>query len=1672
MSAVQEAASLFGGPESTNDDPFASTLANTTDADTTPSAGSDPFAGQDQHSTSDLFGSSNGQDYGAYQEVGHDPSVANGTYTQSTYGNYAPGASYGTYDPSATTASTNGYNAYGGHAQGYGATGYQEGYSAYEPRQQESAAYGSYYNPSQYAPSQQTTLRSYELPATHSSTASSSSAYAPSTHVQTSSAYDPYAPAQPAANAMNVYDPYKPTQQLTTHPPAHPAEHTVPTTSSATAYGTYAPEVKSTSAALTPDVPPPLPSATAYRPKVSNAYDPPLPPPKPSRRVNTWQAQTSPQPQVPYGQPPQPVLSPPPPPRSAASLRQYTSPPPLDPYSHPVESLYGAGQSLQPGQTLSPTPLGQYDTHSANVPPNSHAPNSRWPSEPATGVQEYMRPSSHEQSVVSHPPNGGNAAEAYSAATVSDDQAAHDDWPFGDGEADPEASSGFKPHEPFAENPPPQGPAATTSRPNSVSPPPPARPASLSPPPPSQSPPHMIQASNGAPKHANGGPYGPPSRTQSPIRAKSPGSASIRSFTSAGMEVSNKSLNGLGSPSTQSQEKPAGPPPRSIYDPPIAAAVPRTQSPSAVSVKSLTSSYDPYAPVKAVEDPYASRDRSMSNASLLSTSSSARDPYAPSLHAHSRQHSVDESSYGLSFQGIPPAHSTSSLGSSQDIYGSQTLSVATRAPYAPSPSLLGTNDPLGRTSARVPVVSFGFGGRLVTVFHGSSLNTGFDVALSSRPNTDVHLRTLRDVIPESALEESSATFPGPLFSDPGTPTNSLIGTGAAAQMKAKKARVIKYLDDRSEELSQSIGFIQQSNVDSKRVEAKITLLKLLKVMVENDGKLSGSPQIDAAVRAALVPHISSTDIPTDGLKTAVSIGFPPLGSESHPSVNGLVGSAFGVPVADSNDSTISVHTLRSSHLDRLQELLVRGERRAAFQYAADEKLWAHAMVIASSIDKEAWKEVVSEFVRTELASPEAVRNALSPGAPAKPATSNGREPLRVAYSLFAGQGAASVQEFLPPKLLVNNVHTLQPPPPATLSVTPLTPSFPQPQAGVPIPEEVLSKWAETVAMLISSPLSTETSAALTALGDQLAANDWIDAAHACYLLSPLTSPFGGIGTPACRVHLFGTNPTSVPNFWKDSHAIALSEIVEFAQSLSPSVKGQEPFTGIPHLQAYRLVRAMALSELGHDQLANRYCEAISQSINRPSPYIHAIMVAQLKGLADRLVAAPHIDKSGSWIPTKMTKPSLDKLGNWLENRLTNFIAGDADSPIVEEKPGKDKPFSGPFAHYSTISTTPSTIPSPQRSVTDLTEIPPTPPYRTGSAMAYRSSAGNNVPINRASSAMDYIRRKPSPVPRVSSAGATAFPSPASFQPPSRSHLSVNGMSSTQEEGSLETPSGPQVSSWWGSDVTTPTATSFTTQQADTTAPASTDGFISLMDDPALSVTASPGPSALSRTVSQATTDLDDEEDDLGLGNSSRRAKTEKSESEEASASKPQEAAKPDPPKPAEQATENKQAQSGGWLSRLFGRSASTGSGPIKANLGDSTTFYYDKELKRWVNKNAGPEEQKSTPPPPPPRAQTASPGTSSARMPTGPSPGPPPPMRPATAIDLSESPPKKPPMRIRSNLVPGDAVSAPNTPASAVSPMNGPLSAGLNGPPRARPGAKRAPARSRYVDVFAQQQQS
>ena len=130
--------------------------------------------------------------------------------------------------------------------------------------------------------------------------------------------------------------------------------------------------------------------------------------------------------------------------------------------------------------------------------------------------------------------------------------------------------------------------------------------------------------------------------------------------------------------------------------------------------------------------------------------------------------------------------------------------------------------------------------------------------------------------------------------------------------------------------------------------------------------------------------------------------------------------------------------------------------------------------------------------------------------------------------------------------------------------------------------------------------------------------------HFSYLLSPQTSQFGGLGSSATRLVLVGSaSPAVTPVFSKDSDPMILSEIAEFAYSLSTPQKGQEAFPGLPHLQPYRLIRAHQLAELGHIQLATRYALSTTQLEREADPYADTVMLSPPQSIGHLFTSPLH-----------------------------------------------------------------------------------------------------------------------------------------------------------------------------------------------------------------------------------------------------------------------------------------------------------------------------------------------------------------------------------------------------------------------------------------------------------------
>ena len=299
---------------------------------------------------------------------------------------------------------------------------------------------------------------------------------------------------------------------------------------------------------------------------------------------------------------------------------------------------------------------------------------------------------------------------------------------------------------------------------------------------------------------------------------------------------------------------------------------------------------------------------------------------------------------------------------------------------------------------------------------------------------------------------------------------------------------------------------------------------------------------------------------------------------------------------------------------------------------------------------------------------------------------------------------------------------------------------------------------------------------------------------------------------------------------------------------------------------------------------------------RGSVYFTPTMLEQLKNLTDRLSGVSHSDKANSWIPGKISKPSLDTFGGWLEGRFTKLVTGESDgSALPQEDAVKQGGGHGPFTHYNTISSaTNSARSSPAPSfVTPAHALPP----RTGSAMSNKTSYVYG-------SATDLVKRKRSPGPAApvspavmpTSATLPSFPS-IQAQLGNYHNGSINEYSPGLE---LPTPkrsvnhdtdyAGDEVTAqevtWWGSsggghhnnnNGKTPTAAKFEKVE-EMHGGVDNEGFFSPMMSSSFVIGSTSVGTQASRPGQAASYVEQDEEDDLGLGNSTKKEESVKSES--------------------------------------------------------------------------------------------------------------------------------------------------------------------------------------------------
>jgi len=900
---------------------------------------------------------------------------------------------------------------------------------------------------------------------------------------------------------------------------------------------------------------------------------------------------------------------------------------------------------------------------------------------------------------------------------------------------------------------------------------------------------------------------------------------------------------------------------------------------------------------------------------------------------------------------------------------------------------------------------------------------------------EVKTQSIKDLLP---LAEDIAKFPGPLKAK-----------GKKKEVSAWLAKKIEASESQLKEPSMEHSMSQE---DFKRLEEKILLVKLLHFLVENDGRLEGEAA-NAAFKKLFSPENEDASQAEGSFSTAADI----------------------VGRSRSNTSNLPAEPIDARAIEDLQNMLAKGEREKAVWHAVDQRLWGHAMLLSSTLNKDVWKQVVQEFVRKEVK---------------KVGRSN--QALAVLYEVFAGNHEDCVDELVPASARAGFQMVSADGAGAAQNA-----------------QQGLDKWRETVALILNNRSEGDASALLS-LGRLLSQYGRVEAAHVCFIIARSVAYVSGVDDAQADLVLIGIDhKKNATELGVDLEPILLTEVYEFALSLY----AQGGSHIMPHLQNYKLAHAFQLAENGYRTEAQAYCDAIAAAMKattRLSPYYNASFIATLDDLGKRLSQSPK-DNSSSWI----SKPSMDRVSTSLLSKFNSFIAGDDEDATSNNAAGAEV---GPFAKIAGDS--PSLTPS--QSNADLYGAyagygVPTQPatsansrYAPSNAYAPRSSSEQQrtryEPQGRPSMESNDSHRAMSdylPMTPMTPAAGPYSPQPQ-FSPPSqRTQAKTQSYSPLRAEHNVSQPS-------YGSPYmpTPPVEESASAPPFGAYQPPQAENGQSLgAYEPPTSSFDEPSYQPYNpdeedkqedeKPKKKSFMDDDDEEDLVARAAALKINSSSNSGSKSDADRKADEAFRKAAEADAKRDKDAAAAKKGGWLSGWFKKDPHAAPGPIKAKLGEESSFYYDPDLGKWVNKKAGasgePERSTATPPPPrgPPMAGRSASGgamgppmggpTSGGGLMKPPTSAPqrsssmPPPMAlpgsrastPGIPSDTEGAAGPKPPVLARPSF--GAASGPPSRPGTGMS--NASSIDDLLGAPQARKGAGAKKKKAgRYVDVFPQGQ--
>ena len=525
------------------------------------------------------------------------------------------------------------------------------------------------------------------------------------------------------------------------------------------------------------------------------------------------------------------------------------------------------------------------------------------------------------------------------------------------------------------------------------------------------------------------------------------------------------------------------------------------------------------------------------------------------------------------------------------------------------------NDPLQRWKGS-PVITWGVGGTVLTSFPKSVPRYGINqtAPMIVRTPGELKVNQVKELMP---LEDRLAKFPGPL------------------KGKAKKKETVAWLSAGIESLAArtpDLTYTQNPTLEDKRANERLLLWKILRVFIENDGVLEGTPAVQKAVRDVLVPGLDEQNMEDT---SSFNAGAP-------------AGSFHQQGVADMQADAVD-----PAGIELMRKHLMVGDREKAAWAAVDKRLWGHAMLIANTVSPDLYKQVAQEFVRKEVNHP-----------------GHSNESVAALYKVLSGSYEECVDELVP-------VHAR-----AGLQLMSTT------ATGGPSKDALdgLDKWRETLCLILGNR-SPGDAGALIALGELLSNYERAEAAHICFMFARQASVFGGLDDPRANFVLVGADhKRQGDHLFKDTEALLLSEVYEYGMCLTGGVHATAP-----HLAAYKLQLATVLAEYGQQNRALEYCAAIGTAVNaqtKRSPYYSPALEHAVHDFIGRLKQAPK-EESSSWIP----KPSMNKVSDTVWSKFNKFVSGDDADASGTGAPGESSAEPSPFAGIPSGSPGVSRVPS-------------------------------------------------------------------------------------------------------------------------------------------------------------------------------------------------------------------------------------------------------------------------------------------------------------------------------------------------------------------------------------------